>query len=134
MTPMKKKPTLYVIIICLWTCCLAVLGFAFSRLLIGLSDYSAVKKAFVIALLTINTIVLAVLWFGSIKDFVFSVSYAVLRKKLNDKYADIKDVPIDPQTAPRVLLLYCTCNHSAAEIASRIVKIKFAAFVSVLHP
>lgn len=49
------------------------------------------KKAFVIALLTINTIVLAVLWFGSIKDFVFSVSYAVLRKKLNDKYADIKE-------------------------------------------
>lgn len=116
---MKKKPTLYVIIICLWTCCLAVLGFAFSWLIIGLNDYSAVKKAFVIALLTINTIVLAVLWFGSIKEFVFSVSYAVLRKKLNDKYADIKEssdrsaskkVRIDPQNAPRVLLLYCTCN------------------------
>ena len=121
---MKKKPTLYVIIICLWTCCLAVLGFAFSRLIIGLNDYSAVKKAFVIALLTINTIVLAVLWFGSIKDFVFSVSYAVLRKKLNDKYADIKEssdrsaskkVRIDPQNASRVLLLYCTCNDFNAK-------------------
>ena len=112
---MKKKPTLYVIIICLWTCCIAVLGFAFSRSLVGLSDYSAVKKAFVIALLTINTIVLAVLWFGSIKDFVFSVSYAVLRKKLNDKYADVKEVPIDPKNAPRVLLLYCTCNDFNAK-------------------
>lgn len=115
---MKKKPTLYIIIICLWTCCLAVLGFAFTRLLTGLNDYSAVKKAFVIALLTINTIVLAVLWFGSIKDFVFSLSYAVLRKKLNDKYADIKEVRIDPQNAPRVLLLYCTRNDFNATALS----------------
>lgn len=129
---MKKKPTLYIIIICLWTCCLAVLGFAFSRLLIGLSDYSAVKKAFVIALLTINTIVLAVLWFGSIKDFVFSVSYAVLRKKLNDKYADVKEVPIDPKNAPRVLLLYCTCNDFNAKALTACRKQNYPNFKTVI--
>ena len=138
---MKKKPTLYVIIICLWTCCLAVLGFAFSWLIIGLTDYSAVKKAFVIALLTINTIVLAVLWFGSIKDFVFSVSYAVLRKKLNDKYADIKEssdrsaskkVRIDPQNAPRVLLLYCTCNDFNAKALTACRKQDYPNFKTVI--
>lgn len=138
---MKKKPTLYVIIICLWTCCLAVLGFAFSWLIIGLNDYSAVKKAFVIALLTINTIVLAVLWFGSIKDFVFSVSYAVLRKKLNDKYADIKEssdrsaskkVRIDPQNAPRVLLLYCTCNDFNAKAITACRKQDYPNFKTVI--
>lgn len=138
---MKKKPTLYVIIICLWTCCLAVLGFAFSWLTIGLNDYSAVKKAFVIALLTINTIVLAVLWFGSIKDFVFSVSYAVLRKKLNDKYADIKEssdrsaskkVRIDPQNAPRVLLLYCTCNDFNAKALTACRKQDYPNFKTVI--
>ena len=138
---MKKKPTLYVIIICLWTCCLAVLGFAFSWLIIGLNDYSAVKKAFVIALLTINTIVLAVLWFGSIKDFVFSVSYAVLRKKLNDKYADIKEssdrfaskkVRIDPQNAPRVLLLYCTCNDFNAKALTACRKQDYPNFKTVI--
>ena len=129
---MQKKPTLYVIIICLWTCCLAVLGFAFSRLIIGLNDYSAVKKAFVIALLTINTIVLAVLWFGSIKDFVFSVSYAVLRKKLNDKYADIKEVRIDPQNAPRVLLLYCTCNDFNAKALTACLKQDYPNFKTVI--
>ena len=138
---MKKKPTLYVIIICLWTCCLAVLGFAFSWLIIGLNDYSAVKKTFVIALLTINTIVLAVLWFGSIKDFVFSVSYAVLRKKLNDKYADIKEssdrsaskkVRIDPQNAPRVLLLYCTCNDFNAKALTACRKQDYPNFKTVI--
>ena len=138
---MKKKPTLYVIIICLWTCCLAVLGFAFSWLIIGLNDYSAVKKAFVIALLTINTIVLAVLWFGSIKDFVFSVSYAVLRKKLNDKYADIKERSdrsaskkgrIDPQNAPRVLLLYCTCNDFNAKALTACRKQDYPNFKTVI--
>lgn len=129
---MKKKPTLYVIIICLWTCCLAVLGFAFSWLIIGLNDYSAVKKAFVIALLTINTIVLAVLWFGSIKNFVFSVSYAVLRKKLNDKYADIKEVRIDPQNAPRVLLLYCTCNDFNAKALTACRKQDYPNFKTVI--
>lgn len=138
---MKKKPTLYVIIIYLWTCCLAVLGFAFSWLIIGLNDYSAVKKAFVIALLTINTIVLAVLWFGSIKDFVFSVSYAVLRKKLNDKYADIKEssdrsaskkVRIDPQNAPRVLLLYCTCNDFNAKALTACRKQDYPNFKTVI--
>lgn len=138
---MKKKPTLYVIIICLWTCCLAVLRFAFSWLIIGLNDYSAVKKAFVIALLTINTIVLAVLWFGSIKDFVFSVSYAVLRKKLNDKYADIKEssdrsaskkVRIDPQNAPRVLLLYCTCNDFNAKALTACRKQDYPNFKTVI--
>lgn len=138
---MKKKPTLYVIIICLWTCCLAVLGFAFSWLIIGLNDYSAVKKAFVIALLTINTIVLAVLWFGSIKDFVFSVSYAVLRKKLNDKYADIKEssdrsaskkVRIDPQNTPRVLLLYCTCNDFNAKALTACRKQDYPNFKTVI--
>lgn len=138
---MKKKPTLYVIIICLWTCCLAVLGFAFSWLIIGLNDYSAVKKAFVIALLTINTIVLPVLWFGSIKDFVFSVSYAVLRKKLNDKYADIKEssdrsaskkVRIDPQNTPRVLLLYCTCNDFNAKALTACRKQDYPNFKTVI--
>lgn len=99
------------------------------------------KKAFVIALLTINTIVLAVLWFGSIKDFVFSVSYAVLRKKLNDKYADIKEssdrsaskkVRIDPQNAPRVLLLYCTCNDFNAKALTACRKQDYPNFKTVI--
>ena len=82
---MKKKPTLYVIILCAWAGCVALLGFAFVRVVLGLGDYSAVKKGFIIALLAVNTLVLAALWFGSLKDFIFSVGYAVLRKKTREK-------------------------------------------------
>ena len=63
----------------------ALLGFAFVRVVLGLGDYSAVKKGFIIALLAVNTLVLAALWFGSLKDFIFSVGYAVLRKKTREK-------------------------------------------------
>ena len=129
---MKKKPTLYVIILCAWAGCVALLGFAFVRVVLGLGDYSAVKKGFIIALLAVNTLVLAALWFGSLKDFIFSVSYAVLRKKLGKKYAEVKEVPIDPQNAPRVLLLYCTCNDFNAAALSACRKQDYPDFKTVI--
>lgn len=129
---MKKKPTLYVIILCAWAGCVALLGFAFARVILGLGDYSAVKKGFIIALLAVNTLVLAVLWFGSLKDFVFSVGYAVLRKKLGERYAEVKEVPVDPQNAPRVLLLYCTCNDFNAAALSACRKQDYPDFKTVI--
>lgn len=129
---MKKKPTLYVIILCAWAGCVALLGFAFVRVVLGLGDYSAVKKGFIIALLAVNTLVLAALWFGSLKDFIFSVGYAVLRKKLGKKYAEVKEVPIDPQNAPRVLLLYCTCNDFNAAALSACRKQDYPDFKTVI--
>lgn len=107
---MKKKPTLYIVILCVWTSCLVLLGFALSHAISQLGDYSAWQKALIISLLVVNTLVLAMLWFGSIKDFVFSAAYALLHKKLDKQYAEVKEIEIDPQNAPRVLLLYCTCN------------------------
>lgn len=116
---MKKKPTLYIVILCLWLCCISLLGYAYYRVLIGLGAYSPVKKGVIISLLAINTVVLAILWFGSVKDFVFSVSYALLRKKLAKEYKAIKEITIDSENAPRVLLLYCTCNDfNAAALAA----------------
>lgn len=112
---------------------MALLGYALSQLILGLdSGYSAVKKGFVIALLSVNTVVLAVLWFGSIKDFVFSASYALLHKKLDKKYADIKPVEINPETAPRVLLLYCTCNDFNAEALTECAKQDYPNFKTVI--
>lgn len=80
-----------------------------------MGEYSDLKRGFIIALLAINTVVLAVLWFGSIKDLVFSVSYALLHKKLDKSYAEIEEIRIDAENAPRVLLLYCTCNDFNAK-------------------
>lgn len=129
---MKKKPTLYIIILCLWTCCCALLGVALYHVIDGLDNYPAVTKGFIITLLTINTSVLAVLWFGSIKDFVFSVGYALLHKKLDKRYAEVKEVTIDPKNAPRVLLLYCTCNDFNASALSACAKQDYSNFKTVI--
>ena len=129
---MTKSPALYIIILGLWTCCIAVLGFAFSRVVSGLGDYSGVRKGFIVALLAVNTIVLAVLWFGSIKDLVFSMSYAVLHKTIRKKYEIIKEFPIDPKTAPRVLLLYCTCNDFNADALSACIIQDYPNFKTVI--
>lgn len=67
-----------------------------------MGEYSDLKRGFIIALLAINTVVLAVLWFGSIKDLVFSVSYALLHKKLDKSYAEIEEIRIDAEKPRRV--------------------------------
>ena len=129
---MKKKPTLYIIILSLWVCCISVIGFALFRVIIGLGEYSDLKRGFIIALLAINTVVLAVLWFGSIKDLVFSVSYALLHKKLDKSYAEIEEIRIDAENAPRVLLLYCTCNDFNAAALSACRKQDYPNFKTVI--
>lgn len=107
---MKKKPTLYIIILIAWTCCTAFLFYSLTHIILGMEGYGQVKRVFIIIFLTINTCVLAVLWLGSIKDLTFSVAYAVTRKKIDKKYKEVEKYSRIPDPAPRVLLLYCTCN------------------------
>lgn len=97
-----------------------------------MGEYSDLKRGFIIALLAINTVVLAVLWFGSIKDLVFSVSYALLHKKLDKSYAEIEEIRIDAENAPRVLLLYCTCNDFNAAALSACRKQDYPNFKTVI--
>ena len=102
---MKKRPTLYIIIIAVWLGCVALLGYALANIIIHLNGYSAVKQGFIISLLVINTAVLAILWFGSIKDFIFSAAYAVLHKKLDRHYREIEKCERGGEDEPRFLLL-----------------------------
>lgn len=129
---MKKRPTLYIIIIAAWVCCLALLGYSFFAVIDGLGSFSPVRRGFIIALLAINTLVLAVLWFGSIKDFTFSIAYAVMGKRMLSRYKDIKEISVDPENAPHVLLLYCTCNDFNAASLSVCRKQKYPNFKTVI--
>ena len=129
---MKKRPTLYIIIIAAWVCCLALLGYSFFAVIDGLGSFSPVRRGFIITLLAINTLVLAVLWFGSIKDFTFSIAYAVMGKRMLSRYKDIKEISVDPENAPRVLLLYCTCNDFNAAALSVCRKQKYPNFKTVI--
>ncbi len=107
---MKKRGTVYLIIISLWIGALAVLGFALFNIIKGINETNVIKYISIIILLVINTLVLGILWLGSIKDFIFSLTYAFKHKKLEKEYQKIKDVEISKENEPRVLLLYCTCN------------------------
>ncbi|MGN0458125.1 MAG: glycosyltransferase [Huintestinicola sp.] len=129
---MKKKPTLYIIIITAWLCCTAFLVYSLTTIAMGLNEYSTVKTVFIIILLAINTAVLSILWFGSIKDLTFSIAYAVLRKKLDKQYKKIEDYKVVPDSAPRFLLLYCTCNDFNPKALSACRKQDYPNFKTII--
>lgn len=129
---MKKKPTLYIIILALWAFCIVILGISLTRIILKLDDFSNVKTIVIIALLTINSIVLAMLWLGSIKDFIFSLSYALFHKKINKEYTRIKEIPFDKDSSPRVLLLYCTCNDFNKTALSKCMEQDYPNFKTVI--
>lgn len=106
---MKKKPTVYAVILTVWLGCLALLGWSLYELITRLDGYGPVRTAFIIALLAVNTVILGMLWLGSIKDLTFSIAYALMHRRLKKKYADVREYRVDGD-GPRFLLLYCTCN------------------------
>ena len=107
---MKKKPTVYIAILSVWVCCIALLGWSLYELIDALTGYDAVRTGFIIALLAANTVILAALWLGSIKDLMFSLAYAVKKRKLKKIYQAIPEYTPAEGAEPRFLLLYCTCN------------------------
>ena len=129
---MKKKPTLYCVIIAAWLVCVALLGFSLYRIVSDLNGYSAVRFGFIVALLTLNTVVLAVLWFGSLKDFVFSVAYALLHKRLDKRYEEMEQTAVPADANPRFLLLYCTCNDFNAKALTACRKQTYRNFKTVI--
>lgn len=107
---MKKKSTLYIIILSLWVVCLGILAYSLTNLILKLDVDSLVRKIFIIIFLTINALVLGALWLGSLKDLVFSLAYAFNKKKINKEYEKINAFEPSEEKEPRFLLVYCTCN------------------------
>ena len=129
---MKKKPTLYIIIICVWLICVAFLGYSLLQIITNLSDYAPVNRAFIIGILSINTAILAMLWFGSIKDFIFSLTHAVMGKRLKKKYAEVSKYAGIPSPAPSFVLLYCTRNDFNKEALSACRRQKYSNFKTAI--
>ncbi len=107
---MKKKPTLYVVVLCLWTVCVGVLVASLAWTATKIPHPLGGKGVAVICLLATNTLALALLWLGSIKDFVFSCAYALAHKNMQKAYQQLEKQAQLPTTSPRFVLLYCTCN------------------------
>lgn len=116
----------------MWIFCIVILGISLIGIILNLNDYSNFKTIVIISLLIINSIVLAMLWLGSIKDFVFSITYALFHKKINKEYTKIKEIPFDKDSSPHVLLLYCTCNDFNKEALSKSMKQDYSNFKTII--
>lgn len=126
---MKKKPTLYIIVFAVWAGCAALLAFCLAQMIPAVAG-EPWRRGLIIALLSLNTAILAALWLGSIKDLVFSLAYALRRKALvralqrqaaeGDRASAEAAEPL-----PRVLLLYCTCNDFNEQALSRCRRQKY---------
>lgn len=120
---MKKKPTLYIIVFAVWAGCAALLAFCLAQLLPAVAG-EPWRRGLIIALLSLNTAILAALWLGSIKDLVFSLAYALRRKALTralqrQAAEGERALAEAAEPLPRVLLLYCTCNDFNEQALSR---------------
>ena len=120
---MKKKPTLYIIVFAVWAGCAALLAFCLAQMIPAVAG-EPWRRGLIIALLSLNTAILAALWLGSIKDLVFSLAYALRRKALKralqrQAAEGERALAEAAEPLPRVLLLYCTCNDFNEQALSR---------------
>lgn len=126
---MKKKPTLYIIVFAVWAGCAALLAVCLAQLLPAVAG-EPWRRGLIIALLSLNTAILAALWLGSIKDLVFSLAYALRRKALvralqRQAAEGERALAEAAEPLPRVLLLYCTCNDFNEQALSRCRRQKY---------
>ena len=94
---MKKRATLYWIILGVWLLCLAVLTAGTVQICMRVQGMGAAKDAGAIILLTVNAVILGVLWLGSLKDLVFSVAYVSMQRRMRRRYREKirpRDLPI----------------------------------------
>lgn len=133
---MKKKPTLYIIVFAVWAGCAALLAVCLAQLLPAVAG-EPWRRGLIIALLSLNTAILAALWLGSIKDLVFSLAYALRRKALKralqrQAAEGERALAGAAEPLPRVLLLYCTCNDFNEQALSRCRRQKYGNFKTVI--
>lgn len=133
---MKKKPTLYIIVFAVWAGCAALLAVCLAQLLPAVAG-EPWRRGLIIALLSLNTAILAALWLGSIKDLVFSLAYALRRKALKralqrQAAEGERALAGGAEPLPRVLLLYCTCNDFNEQALSRCRRQKYGNFKTVI--
>lgn len=133
---MKKKPTLYIIVFAVWAGCAALLAVCLAQLLPAVAG-EPWRRGLIIALLSLNTAILAALWLGSIKDLVFSLAYALRRKALKralqrQAAEGERALAGGAEPLPRVLLLYCTCNDFNEPALSRCRRQKYGNFKTVI--
>ena len=138
---MRKSSSVYSVVLGAWVLCSAFLLITCGMILYDLvqSGQPQSKIVTVGILLVCNALMLAYMWLGSVKDFMFSFLYLVFGKKLMKRYDSIINIPKEKLDAlkkdgknPRVLLLYCTCNDFNADALDECMKQNYDNFTTVI--
>ncbi|MBQ8323138.1 MAG: glycosyltransferase [Clostridia bacterium] len=137
---MKKKPTVYVVILCVWAVCVGALFTACGMIVYDFLNGRNVTAGMVAAcvLLVLNALMLAYMWLGSVKDFMFSFLFLCNKKRILKRYdtiinskPDVTKLSSDGKS-PRVLLLYCTCNDFNADALEACMRQNYDNFETVI--
>lgn len=142
---MKKNAKVYILILCVWGVCAALLMAACGKMVYDLFTGQGFTWAtwLAAALLLVNGAMLAYMWLGSVKDFLFSLIFLLRKKKILGRYDEI--IHSNPDitrlgdvenrakgTNPKVLLLYCTCNDFNADALKVCMRQNYDHFETVI--
>ena len=127
---MKKKSWVYCLIIVTWVLCISLLTASVVYIGINLQEKNIYKKVAIISLISINALCLSYFWLNSIKDFMFSLIFAINHKKIMANYEAI--YKIDVKDTPKFLLLYCTCNDFNANALYMCMQQDYSNFETVI--
>ena len=106
---MKKKSWVYKLIIFVWTVCSAFLVYNLYKNINNVFNNAVGFKEILITIFLIgNTLILMYMWFGSVKDFMFSFIFLINKKRILKRYEDIYNIEVNE--TPKFVLLYCTRN------------------------
>ena len=102
---MKKKSWVYKLIIFVWTVCSAFLVYNLYKNINNVFNNAVGFKEILITIfLTGNTLILMYMWFGSVKDFMFSFIFLINKKRILKRYEDIYNIEVNE--TPKFVLLY----------------------------
>ena len=136
----KKKATVYIVILCAWGVCTLALFTACGFIVYNFLHDKSLTASMITAsvLLVLNAVTLAYMWLGSVKDFIFSFLYLCNKKRIMRRYDKIIHAQVDitklsqEGKIPRVLLLYCTCNDFNEEALRVSMAQKYENFETVI--
>lgn len=137
---MKKNPKVYIAILCVWAVCALALFTACGVILYDFLNGRNATASMITAcvLLAVNALMLAYMWLGSVKDFMFSFLFLCNKKRILKRYDEIINANPDITKLsgdgknPKVLLLYCTCNDFNAQALEACMEQKYDNFETVI--
>ena len=131
---MKKSQSLYVAVIAIWILSLGLLVYNLinnGSALFG--DGVSFKEIIMMILLVLNAVSLSYFWLNSIKDFLYSLVFAIRKKHIMKKYDVITHSTIsDEMLNKKFILLYCTCNDFNSKALAKCMKQNYSNFETII--